>query len=117
MLKATELADSCRCSILMAMSRVLHILLLVLVLGPQFGAVTLSVTHECEETRDCCGGGACDDLCPQCPCCVERAPAAAVALIALPLVAPPTEAPRQPVQLPQPPRPADILHVPKTTLA
>ena len=101
----------------MAMARILRILFVVLLIGPHLGEVTLSVMHKCAETRDCCGAGAGDGVCAQCPCCAERAPATVVAQVALPPVAPLTAASPQTVGLAPPPFSADILHVPKTTLA
>lgn len=55
------------------MSRLLHVLLLAVLLGPQVGPIL--VTHEdvCQEASDCCPpGGVCDVNCVTCPCCMGR---------------------------------------------
>lgn len=101
----------------MAMNRLLRILFLALLLGPQFVQMTLPVIDRCEESRDCCARGACDAACPQCPCCIERALGTAVSLAPMLRLAPPAEEAPQPIHCCQSPGPTEILHVPKPTLA
>ena len=91
------------------------ILLLVLLVGPQLGELTLPPEPLCEETQDCCTpNGLCDVNCVQCACCAIRTTSLTPAMTAEPLDAPSAAATSVAIVAPLPPPPADILHVPKS---
>lgn len=98
----------------MAMIALARIVLVMLLLGPQLGAVALPSEVVCQETDDCCEpDGGCDVNCIRCACCASRTPtltpASRLVLAALPGSYAPAGA-----AAPSQPAPRDILHVPKS---
>ena len=101
----------------MRMNRLLRILLLVFLLGPQLSEMTVLVLEHCEESADCCAEGPDDAACLQCSCCFTGAPGTAVLAVAPSPFSPPAGEAVEPTHFCPPPSSADILHVPKSTLA
>ena len=97
------------------MSRLVRILLIALLLGPQVAEILPPPAAACGETRGCCGpDGACDASCVACPCCANPAPGVTSAI---PAGAP--GGPAGPAGTTQgaaalPLLPTDILHVPRS---
>ena len=101
----------------MRMNRLLRILLLVFLLGPQLSEMTVLVIDQCEESSECCAEGPSDVACLQCPCCFTGTPGTTVWAATLTPFAPPAGEALEPTHCCLPPSPADILHIPESTLA
>ena len=96
------------------MTRLLCILLVALLLGPQVGTIFVPA-DECQEERACGGpDGECDVNCVTCACCRGRA-LGSTNLVSLEPAGPRKESPRpfaSAIVLPV--FPTEILHVPKS---
>ena len=98
----------------MDMNRLLHVLLLAILFGPQVG--TILVPHEgvCQETSDCCPPGAvCDVNCVSCACCSKLTNFSSIAALG-PTTVVSDPATTGPGSIALPLFPTEILHVPKS---
>ena len=97
------------------MTRLLRILLVAVLLGPQVG--TLFVPHEaaCQEAADCCTpDGGCDVSCVTCACCATRPSSFPTSVTVAPVHASTRTAAPVAGAVSLPLRSTDILHVPKS---
>jgi len=97
------------------MIRLVHVVLVALLIGPQVAGRFLPSFASCEETRDCCApDGACDENCVACPCCASPAPVVLPTFSAGAVDAPARFARATSGATALPVLPTDILHVPKS---
>lgn len=95
--------------------RILHMVLLLVFLGPQVGPILSFPDPYCEDTGEACAPDeACTTACAMCACCVTRLSTAVTVAEFEPLNPPVDEACTAAVAVPPSPPPADILHVPKS---
>ena len=96
-------------------NRLLRILLMAALLGPQFVEITTPREAFCEETEDCCTpDGACQATCPQCACCASRSTTPTALVLSEDLESPQAQLSVFGSAAPLSPPPTDILHVPKS---
>jgi hypothetical protein len=99
----------------MVMNRLLRILLLAVLLGPQVGTFLAPPEVFCEETSDCCTpDGVCDVDCVVCAFCVSRIPSLTPSISVESIGAHPGATNTAASAAPLPLHPKDILHVPKS---
>jgi hypothetical protein len=97
------------------MIRLVRVVLVALLIGPQAAKVLLPPFASCEERRDCCApDGACDASCVTCPCCASPAPSVLSTFSAGPVNVPAGFARATPDATVLPVLPTEILHVPKS---
>jgi len=97
------------------MIRLVRVVLVALLIGPQAVGTFLPSFASCEETRNCCApDGACDADCVACPCCASPAPIVHSTFSAGAMDAPMGFARATSGATALPLLPTDILHVPKS---
>ena len=99
----------------MTMARLLRILLVATLVGPQVAELVLPVVASCEEGHHCCSpGGTCDATLVVCPCCTTPAPIVTSTFSAESANAPMGRVGTNPGTVALPLLPTESPHVPKS---
>jgi hypothetical protein len=99
----------------MIMARLLRILVVAMLVGPQVAELVLPSVASCEDGHHCCSpDGTCDATLVVCPCCATTAPIVTSTFSAESADAPTGRVGTNPGSAALPLLPTEILHVPKS---